>query len=176
MPWSIDAIPVLFKTLAFGILGFAVVVALGAMGLRYAAKILRIGDIPFLLAFKCELIAKFTLVILSFAIGFNYGFVSGMSKPNNFERISLHFSPTFFLYQLIFGLIFSAMVLQHLLNHPQNWEQKSNVNMEPSVSKSINFRDSFLVSCFGSAIGATVVFLVGIIVIGIYLSLYAMFV
>ena len=118
--------PIVFalKMLA-GVAGVVVGMLIGclysAIWLRLAAAVLRFGNIPYLAACRCTLIANFVVAVLNFSIGFNHGLTVAVSQgltsrggPRPFETAFM-ISPLTTIAGSILGLLVTAAIFCRMI-------------------------------------------------------------
>lgn len=151
-----------------GIIGFSLGMVLGslvaAIWLRLAGKWMRFGNIPYIEAFKCDLISNFVIFTFNFSIGVNHGITIGMlgqmfseprSQPVNF---TFAYSPIYFLYSTIFGLLVTAASFCRTI---PNKDKDSR----------ITFSDSLALASFYFALSFACMLLLGLLAFCIVLGL-----
>lgn len=157
-----------FKALA-GVLGFALGLLLGslasALWLRVAAAWLGFGNVSYKTAFKCAIISNFTVAVIQFAIGFNYGLVTQLITENSrpLSEMTYAFPPIYFLYTLIVGLVVTAAIFRPIIKNGED-------------SAPVPFSDAFaLASLYCALTFAIMIVLAAILVLllsGVFLLFY----
>jgi hypothetical protein len=166
----------LVATISGGVVGFFVGLllasAIAAVALRLAAMILGFGELRYFTAFKAALLANFVAMVLQFAVGFNFGFATAMSRYA-FEsgrygpsmrsmEMAFTFPPTFYLFALVLGLVTTALIFCRML--PADKE-----------GRLMNFRDALTLASVYQAFALAFVILLGLLVFVLITLLLAVF-
>lgn len=101
---------------------------IGAMVVRVASNVLKLGEIPFLNALKATALATFVTLSLNFAAGFQQGLAlanglgsyQGMPGYMVREVVMQFFSPGFMLMSLLSGLFITAIFLCLVVERKDN--------------------------------------------------------
>ena len=96
---------------------------IGAMVVRVASNVLKLGEIPFLNALKATALATFVTLSLNFAAGFQQGLALANGRTPGYmvrEVVMQFFSPGFMLMSLLSGLFITAIFLCLVVERKNN--------------------------------------------------------
>lgn len=136
-------------------LGLVISGMIGTSCLKLSGRWLNFGEIPHRVAARCAYLANFTVAVIQFSIGFNYGLIGMASKQDYFTpQLIYSFSPTYFLYAVAFGLALTAVIFRRLIPREDG---------EPLTP----FGDSFALAAVYSALSLGFGGLLGLIFLGV---------
>jgi hypothetical protein len=118
-PTTLSEFNWLYKVLGL-LTGFVISVLLGAYCLNLAARMLRMGKVPFLVCLKCVLLANVSAFMMNVGVGFNYGLVTRMGSGSRIFRspeqyLTMGFSPIFMLLAALVGLLIATAIYARLI-------------------------------------------------------------